>query len=119
MKTLYERIEKLCQENGIRPGKLCTQLGLSRSLMTDLKMGRKKNISIETAQKIAAYFGVSVGSLFAPGESAQDLSDTAILEEVDVAFYGQYKELTEEDKQTVRDMVHLMRQRREAKQQRD
>jgi len=33
-----------------------------------------------------------------------------------VAFYGEYKELSDEEKETVRDMVRLMRQRRAQKQ---
>ena len=61
MGSLYENILSLCQSKGIRPGRLCDELELSRGLMTDLKMGRKKSINAQTAQKIAAYFGVSVG----------------------------------------------------------
>jgi len=33
-----------------------------------------------------------------------------------VAFYGEFKELSEEDKETVRDMVRIMRERRTGKQ---
>ena len=40
-----------------------------------------------------------------------------ILDEVDVAFYGDFKELTEDEKETVRDMVRLMRQRKEKRSQ--
>ena len=108
MAGLYEAIEKLCYEKGIRPGRLCADLGLSRSLMTDLKMGRKKSLNAETAQKIAAYFGVSVGHLLGQ-QSAAD-----VLDQVDVAFYGDFKELTDEEKNTVRDMVRIMRQRRQS-----
>lgn len=114
MNDLYENIQSLCQEKGIRPGFLCSELGLSRGLMTDLKMGRKKGINAQTAQKIAAYFGVSVGYLLGQEEeAAQD-----ILDEVDVAFYGDFKELDEEQKESVRNMVRLMRRKR-ADQQRD
>lgn len=60
MWTLYESILSLCQEKGIKGGKMCVDLGLSKSLMTDLKSGRKKGITAETAQKIADYFSVSV-----------------------------------------------------------
>ena len=35
-----------------------------------------------------------------------------ILDDVDLAFYGEYKGLSEDDKETVRDMVRLMRERR-------
>lgn len=106
MGNLYETIQTLCARADIRPGKLCDELGLSRALVTDLKMGRKKSISAETAQKIAGYFGVSVAYLLGQGE--QDL-----LDEADIAFYGQFKELTDEQKETVRDMVRLMRKRNE------
>ena len=61
MNILYERIAALCSERGITSGRLCAELGLSRSLITDLKIGRKKDIYATTAWKIANYFGVSVG----------------------------------------------------------
>ena len=102
MGNLYEIIQNLCERDGIRPGRLCDQLGLSRGLMTDLKMGRKKSLSAETAQKIAGHFGVSVAYLL--GQEEHD-----ILDEVDVAFYGEFKALTEEQKEAVRSMVRLMR----------
>ena len=108
MGNLYEMIQNLCTQRGIRPGRLCDETGLSRGLMTDLKMGRKKSVSAETAQKIAAYFGVSVGHLLGQEEPSGD-----ILDQVDVAFYGDFKELDEEQKEAVRDMVRLMRQRRQ------
>ena len=109
MENLFARIQALCEQKGIRPGRLCDELGLSRGLMTDLKMGRKKTVNAETAQKIAGFFGVSVGHLL-----GQEQSD--VLDQVDVAFYGDFKKLNEEEKETVRDMVRLMRERRAAKQ---
>lgn len=118
MNNLYENIERLCREKGIRPGFLCSELGLSRGLMTDLKMGRKKGVSAQTAQKIAAYFGVSVGYLLGQTENDPPQGKQDILDEIDVAFYGDFKELDEQQKETVRDMVRLMRQKR-AEQQRN
>ena len=106
MANLYESILQLCQRDGIRPGRLCDELGISRGLMTDLKMGRKKSVSAQTAQKIATYFQVTVAQLLGQEELKPD-----ILDEVDMAFYGEFKELTDEQKETVRDMVRLMRQR--------
>ena len=106
MDNLYEKIEALCAQRGIRPGRLCNDLGLSRGLVTDLKMGRKKSLNAETAQKIASYFGISVGQLLGQEDGAD------ILDQVDVAFYGDFKELNEDEKRAVRDMVRLMRERR-------
>ena len=108
MGNLYDTIMALCQDKNIRPGRLCDDLQLSRGLITDLKMGRKKSLNAQTAQKIASYFGVSVGYLLGEGPENSD-----ILDQVDVAFYGEFKELNEDEKETVRDMVRLMRKRRD------
>lgn len=120
MDNLFDRIYSLCQERGIRPGRLCDELGLSRGLITDLKMGRRKSVSAETAQKIAGYLSVSVGQLLGLDTDGNMIGHNPapqdILDEVDMAFYGDFKELNEEEKETVRDMVRLMRQRRTAKQ---
>ena len=116
MGSLYETILTLCESRGIRPGRLCDELELSRGLITDLKMGRKKGVNAETAQKIASFFGVSVGHLLGI-EGSEAVSENAVnLDQIDVAFYGDFKELSEEDKETVRDMVRIMRQRRADKQ---
>ena len=112
MANLYESILQLCERDGIRPGRLCDELGISRGLMTDLKMGRKKGVNAETAQKIASHFGVSVGYLLGIDSSTEAIN----LDQVDVAFYGDFRELSDEDKETVRDMVRIMRERRAGKQ---
>ena len=69
MGTLYENIIALCDEKGIKGGKMCTDLGISKGLLTDLKMGRRTGISASNAQKIASYFDVTVGYLL--GEEEQ------------------------------------------------
>ena len=71
MVTLYERLSSLCKEKGIKGGRMCTDLGFSKSLMTDLKNGRKKSVSATTAQKIASYFNVSVGYLLGEEEKKE------------------------------------------------
>ena len=68
MGTLYERIISLCHEKGITGGKMCTDLRMSKGTLTDLKMGRQTGISAAKAQKIASYFGVSVGYLLGEEE---------------------------------------------------
>ena len=61
MGNLYDTILDLCEKRGIKGGKMCTDIGISKGLLTDLKMGRRTGVSAVTAQKIAAYFNVSVG----------------------------------------------------------
>lgn len=114
MGTLYENIISLCDSRGIKGGKMCSDIGISKGLLTDLKMGRRTGVSAVTAQKIASYFGVSVAYLLgeetenAPAESGKG----DVIDQVDMAFYGEYKELSEDDKEIVRSMVSAMRQRR-------
>lgn len=63
MPNLYENLSSLCKARDIKGAKMCADLGISKSLMTDLKSGRKKTVTAETAQKLADYFNVSVGYL--------------------------------------------------------
>lgn len=77
MATLYENIKALCDEHKVSGGKMCLDIGTSKSLMTGLKAGRTKSINAETAKKIADYFGVSVERVLtgekenAPGPQAE------------------------------------------------
>ena len=71
MGTLYENIITLCEEKGIKGGKMCTDIGMSKGILTDLKMGRQSGISAANAQKIASYFGVSVGYLLGEEEKEE------------------------------------------------
>lgn len=70
MNKLYERIAALCSEKGIKPGKMCTDLGISRGNISDLKMGRIESLSADKLSKIAVYFNVSVDYLLT-GEEAK------------------------------------------------
>ena len=139
MADLYKIIDELLKERGISGAKMSSDLGMSRSFMTELRKGRAKSIKTETARKIADYFGVStdylLGNVSDPffrldneriladinddgKEKAPTVSgERDILDEVDIAFYGEFKELTEDDKATVRDMVRIMRERRSKKQE--
>lgn len=63
MADMYKRIDELLAERGITGAKLSADLGMSRSFMTELRKGRAKGITLETAQKIADYFSVSVDYL--------------------------------------------------------
>ena len=80
MYNLYEKIIWLCNQKGIKPGKMCSETGISRGLITDLKMGRKSNPTAETLFKIASYFGVTVDYLL--GNEKKAPVDTGAREHV-------------------------------------
>ena len=68
MCTLHERITTLCKSRGVSGSRMCLDLGLSKSTMSDLKSGRKTGVSVATAQKIAGYFGITVDELYGEKE---------------------------------------------------
>ena len=78
MSTLYKNIIALCEEKGIKGGKMCTDTGISKGLLTDLKMGRRMGVSATTAQKIASYFGVSVGYLLGEEEKKEQPTENGL-----------------------------------------
>jgi transcriptional regulator with XRE-family HTH domain len=49
---------------------MCLDLGMSKSTLSDLKSGRKKSFTAETAHKIASYLNVSIAYLL--GEEEKD-----------------------------------------------
>ena len=106
MCNLYDRIKNACADRGLTVSAMCLQLGMSKSVMSDLHAGRKKTLSAQTLARIAEFLQVSTDSLL--GNTQPD-----ILEDVDVAFYGEFKELDESQKEVIRDMVRLMRRRNE------
>ena len=68
MCTLHSRIIELCKEKGVSGSRMCLDLGMSKSTLSDIKSGRKKGFSADTAHKIASYLGVSVGYLLGEEE---------------------------------------------------
>lgn len=63
MGELYSRIASLCESRGITAYRMCKDIGIQGSIVSDLKTGRKKTINIETANKIATYFDITVDEL--------------------------------------------------------
>ena len=71
MCTLYDRIIDLCKTRGVSGSRMCLDLGLSKSTLSNMKSGRTAGLSTNTAQKIASYFGVSVGYLLGEEEKKE------------------------------------------------
>ena len=110
----YDRFIELCKKKGVRPSAVAKEIGLSNAAPTYWKNGSIPKSS--TIQAIADYFGVTAGYLLGDEnirlvplfEGAGGIN----LDDVDIAFYGGYKELSESDKEILRDMVRVMLERR-------
>lgn len=112
MSTLYESILSLCQERGIKGGKMCVDLGLSKSLMTDLKAGRKSGITSGTAQKIADYFGVSVDRVLGTVQKEKPAHNVDELDEEAKELRDIWDSSDSDDRQTLLEMARLLKKRR-------
>lgn len=109
MGTLYENIIALCNERGIKGGRMCTDIGMSKGILTDLKMGRQTGVSAANAQKIASYFGVSVGFLL--GEEDKKETATEIgsgLSESKKQLLALAESCTEEDAEKLLQMMQIL-----------
>ncbi len=53
---MYEKIKALCEERGIRLSALAQGAGIRNSVFSELKSGRTRRLSVQTIQKLAAYF---------------------------------------------------------------
>jgi transcriptional regulator with XRE-family HTH domain len=106
MCTLYERITDLCKQKGISGSRMCLNLGLSKSTMSDMKSGRKKGLNADTAQKIASYLGVSVGYLLGEEETPETKkSPSAELTEGEQLLLDLFRKVPESQQQLVLQMI--------------
>ena len=59
MCTLYERIQALCKSNGVSGSRMCLDLGLSKSTLSDIKSGSIVVIGCSTSEVIGERIGTS------------------------------------------------------------
>lgn len=115
MCTLYDRITELCKAKGVTGSRMCLDLGLSKSTLSDIKSGRKKGISTATAQKMAAYLGVSVGYLL--GEEGKEKAPTeagartVTDEDIKFALFGGSGEITDAMYEEVKQFAAFVKNR--------
>ena len=112
----YDKFVYLCKQKGVSPSRAAIDAGISKSLVTKWKTNNIQDPSAEVARKLAVYFNIYVAELLGEDNKTPTVSgERDILDEVDVAFYGDYKELSEDDKETLRAMARVMRERRAKK----
>lgn len=107
-----ERVKAICKDRKIAISRLERDLGFANGYIGQL---RKGTFPAERLSDIASYLSVSTEYLMTGKEiekTPTEVGERDILDEVDIGFYGAFKELSEDDKETVRDMVMLMRDRR-------
>ncbi len=72
MEKMYQVIEQLCQQRKTNVTAMCRDLGIGRSVLSELKSGRTQMLSTANTEKIAQYFGVSVEYLLGRETDAEE-----------------------------------------------
>ena len=105
MCTLHGRITELCKEKGISGSRMCLDLGLSKSTLSDLKSGRKKSFTADTAHKIASYLGVSVAYLLGDEEQKENSPSELVLTEGEMDIIKLFRQIPVEQQPVVLAMI--------------
>ena len=87
MSNLYNRLQELCDEKGVSGYRMCKDVGIQPSIMPDPKLARGASIKVETAQKVADYFGVTVGYLLGEGKEKAPTQEGEREFELSPAFF--------------------------------
>ena len=117
MGNLYEHIEGLARERGFRNmTELCSTAGVPRATMTELKMGRSKDISKPNAQKLASALGITLDVVYGYEKTdtrpeSRPVSD----EDIKFALFGGDGEITDEMYEEVRRFAAYVKQREQKK----
>ncbi len=123
MSVLYKRIEELCEQRGIKVGKMCRDIGIQRSIMGNLSSGKSKSLSTKTLEKLSIYFGVPLEYFLDSGTPSEtdappepEISDSQFL----FALYGEVpEEITDEDLEDIKKYAAFVRHRKQLERKKD
>lgn len=119
MSNLYHVLSKLCNDKGISGYRMCKDVGIQPSIMTDLKMGRRSSVKAETANRIAEYFNVSVAYLLGEVEKppALTMKNTRNINDDDLMFalWGDSDDIDKDDLEDVKRYAAFLRDRKKKK----
>lgn len=115
--SVGQTIKKLRLQQGITQEELARCIGSTKQTIYKYEMGIVSNIPLSNLERIATVLKTTPAQLIGWQEDAPaDLGASDLLEEIDLAFAGDYKELTEENKNVLRDMAKLLKDRQDRSQ---
>lgn len=114
--SVGDKIKSLRKAKGMTQTELGERVGVQKNAVSKWECGRV-DVPTPTLKALAALFDVPLSSLLEESEAELRRDPADVLDEVDVAFYGDYRALSEDDKDTIRDMVRLMREKRAKRQE--
>ncbi|GAB6638645.1 helix-turn-helix transcriptional regulator [Streptococcus uberis] len=106
MSTIFDRVHKLCQNNGISLNKLEEELHFGKNSLYGLK---KSNPNSKVLKKIADYFDVSIDYLLLRTDSPKIPSVSSpefdIKNLVNSAMFFDGKPITDDDKKIIQGII--------------
>lgn len=113
MSILYERIMELCEAKNITAYRMCKEIGIQPSIVTDLKKGRKKTVQAETASRIAAYFNVSSDYLLGKDDASSTPERKKEVTDEDIKFALFGGDVTDEAYEDVKRFAQFIKEKYE------
>ncbi len=100
-----DRFEALCREKGVRPGRACQEMGVSRSLAAKWKSTGTEKPSADVLEKMAAYFGKSIDEIL-----GKESAGAVTFDDFTQAMYNETRDLPPEQKQMLLDMARFFKE---------
>ena len=112
MFNLYDNIKSLCALHGTTPSRLCEEVGVSKTALSNLKNGRAATLSVSTCEKIADHLGEPLDRVM-HGDTTDD-SERRLLEQLRSsgatrALLHSLRDMSEEEILAYADFVRSLR----------
>lgn len=100
-----DRFEELCARKGVKPGKACLEMGVSRSLAAKWKATGTEKPSAEVLEKMAAYFGMTIDEIL-----GKEATEAVTFDDFTYAMHNEMRDLPPEKKQMLLDMARFFKE---------
>ena len=98
----------LCKKKGVSGYRMCRDVGIQPSILTDLKMGRQKSLTASTAEKVASYFDVSVSYLLGKEEKNPTTENDSGISKAKAELIKKVMQMSDEELQKLDLLLRLV-----------
>lgn len=108
----YDHFIELCNRKGVSPSRATVEAGINKSAVTYWKTHADAKPSGQIAERLCAYFGVSMSELYGARDQQKETPAKAdvTFDDFTYAMAGEAKELTEESKQKLLEMARFFKE---------
>lgn len=103
-----DRFEELCKQKGVKPGRACTEMGVSRSLAAKWKATGTERPSADVLEKMSAYFGMSIDEILSKEKTPSDGERDIGFDDFTYAMHDHSGDLTDQDKEILLQMARQL-----------